>query len=422
MRNVPFMTDDLQDIVREAREKANQHGERFNIFSILRMQRNEGETHSRFLHELLRPDGRHGEGSAFLQLFLDDVVGLRGLGEGRYRVRREMPTEENRRVDIVIESPDAIVGIELKIDAADQKKQLHDYHQELQRLANGRKQVALVYLTLDGVRPSATSLHALTEDEVSCRSFAEDIARWLGGCIERSQHKPALAHAIQQYQQLIYDLTGKGGGMSHWVARELNDDAQRFKAALEIEKAMPMAKASVQESFWEELRSALEARFGVTPTVYGGRNIATIAADYYSKSRNNKHVGIRMPLFHLDDKTVCLYANLYEAVHYGLRVESESGKVLSCAELKTMVRKEVGRGNAVADKDVDWLVCYYYDPAEGDDEKMVDFYAFNSAAAGLLNEEMRHTLIGGMVSHQAELAEKCEALCKGLAADSQCEG
>ncbi|MCG5549274.1 PD-(D/E)XK nuclease family protein [Halorhodospira halochloris] len=417
-----LMNDDLVEVVRQAREKANQHGDRFNIFSILRMQRNEVETHSRFLYELLKSNGRHGEGSSFLELFLEDVVGLQGAGEGRYRVSRELLTEDSRRLDILIESPTAVVGIELKIDAADQEKQLHDYHRELLRRAGGAKSVALVYLTLDGVKPTANSLHTLAKEEVYCRSFAEDIPRWLGGCIERSQHKPALAYAIRQYQRLIYDLTGKGGSMSDWVSRELKQDANRFKAALEIEKAMPMAKASVQEMFWEELRVALEKRFGVAPSVYGGRDIATIAADYYLK--NKKHIGIRMPLFQRNDKTICLYANLYEAVHYGLRVESGSGKVLSCAALKAIFRDEIGHGNAIADKDADWVVCYYYDPTDGDDENMLNFYAFNDAAAGLLDQEKRRTLIGDMVSHQAKLAAKCEEICKGIGAVSlqNCEG
>ncbi|WP_018176601.1 PD-(D/E)XK nuclease family protein [Thioalkalivibrio sp. AKL8] len=424
MLNDLLMTDELQEVVSQAREKANQHGECFNIFTILRMQRNEAETHSRFLHELLKPNGRHGEGSAFLQLFLEGVPGLQGLGEGCYRISRELLTEEKRRVDIVIESPDTIVGIELKIDAADQKKQLHDYYRELQRRAGGEKQVTLVYLTLDGVSPSASSLHALTEEKVSCLSFAEDISRWLDSCIERSQHKPPLAHAIQQYQQLIHNLTGKGNTMNDLVAGELSSDVEKFEAALAVEKTLPKAKASVQERFWHELRSALEAHFGSSPSVYGGKNIATISADYYSKNRNNKHIGIKMPIFRVGDRKVCLYVNLYHAVHYGLRVEDESGTVVSSPDLREMVRNGLGSGNAVADGDSDWLVCYYYNPAEGDDEKMVNFDAFNGAAVGLLDEEVRRTLIADMVSHLAELAEKAEVLCKGLVMEPEalCKG
>lgn len=411
MLNDLFMTDALMEVVSDAREKANRHGERFNIFSILRVHRNEAETHSRFLHELLNPQGRHGEGGAFLQLFLDGVLGLQASGEGPYRVSRELATEEKRRVDIVIESPDTIVGIELKIDAADQQAQLHDYYRELQRRAEGEKHLVLAYLTLDGKSPTAMSLNGLSKEQVACLSFSDDVSRWLQGCIEKSQHKPALAHAIQQYQQLIHNLTGKGGTMSDLVAGELNSDVERFKEALEVEKSLPKAKASVQEMFWQELRAALEAQFGVTPSVYGGKSIAAISQDYYSKNRNNKHVGIKMPICSLENRNVCLYVNLYHAVHYGLRVEDESGTVAPSPDLREMARTEVGKGNAVADGHADWLACYYYNPAAGDDEKIINFDAFNSAAVGLLDAEVRRTLIADMVAHLAELAAQVKALC-----------
>jgi hypothetical protein len=360
---------------------------------------------------MLSPQGRHGEGSAFLQLFLDGVLGLQASGEGPYSVSRELATEEKRRVDVVIESPDTIVGIELKIDAADQKAQLHDYYRALQRRAVGEKHVVLAYLTLDGKSPSAMSLNGLSKEKIACLSFSDDVSRWLQDCIEKSQHKPALAHAVQQYHQLIHNLTGKGGTMNDLVAGELNSDVERFKEALEVEKSLPKAKASVQEVFWQELRAALEAQFGVTPSVYGGNSIAAISNDYYSKNRNNKHVGIKMPICSLGDRNVCLYINLYHAVHYGLRVEDKSGTVIPSRDLREMARKETGKGNAVADDHADWLVCFYYNPAAGDEEKIIRFDTFNNAAVGLLDAEIRRTLIADMLSHQAELAEKAKALC-----------
>lgn len=404
------MTDALMEVISDARARTNKHGERFNIFSILRVHRNEAETHSRFLHELLTPQGRHGEGSAFLHLFLEGVLGLQAAGEGRYRISRELPTAENRRVDIAIESPDAIVGIELKIDAADQPAQLHDYYRELQRRAGSEKHILLVYLTLDGKSPSAMSLQGLSKEKVVCLSFAEDVSRWLEDCIEKSQHKPIVMHAIQQYQQLVHNLTEKGGTMNDLVASELSIDMELFKEALEVEKSLPKAKASVQQIFWQDLRAALEEKLGVTPTVYGGKSITAISKDYYSKNRNNKHVGIKFPVCRLGEKSIFLYVNLYHAVHYGLRVEDASGTVITDNDLRGLIRKELGKGNAKADDHTHWLVCYYYNPAVGDDEKIINFDAFNSAAVSLLNDESRRALIVDMVAHQTALVEKAKAL------------
>ncbi|WP_304525719.1 PD-(D/E)XK nuclease family protein [Halomonas sp. I5-271120] len=406
-----LISDDLMEMVGQARERANQRGERFNIFSILKVHRDEAETHSRFLHELLNPQGRHGEGSAFLDLFLDGVLGIPSHGGQHFRVRRELPTAEKRRVDMVIESPTDIIGVELKIDAADQNAQLHDYYHELQRRAEGRKTVTLAYLTLGGKRPSTMSLKELSEDDVVCLSFAHHIAGWLQKCIDRSHHKPELAHAIQQYLQLIRNLTGKGGTMNDLVAGELKGDMERFQEALEVEKSLPKAKASIQEVFWKELSDALTDEFGVTPTVYGGKNIRAISSDYYSKNKNNKHIGFKLPIGEVGSKAVCLYTNLYHAVHYGLRVEDEAGTVVAAGSLRDAFREQWGKGNAVADNHADWLVCYYFNPEAGDDEKIINFDSFNTAAVGLLDDEIRRTLIADIVAHQVELAEKAKKLC-----------
>ncbi|WP_106477946.1 PDDEXK-like family protein [Phytohalomonas tamaricis] len=406
MLDTLVMNNKLMKLVSQAREKANLNGEIFNIFSILKVHRNEAGTHSRFLHELLNPQGRHGEGTAFLDLFLDGVLDIQQEIKGHYRIKRELPTEEKRRVDIVIESAHDIVGIELKIDATDQNAQLYDYYQELLRRADGRKSVTLAYLTLDGKSPSSISLNGLSKDKVVCLSFAYHVSGWLQDCIEASQHKPILAHAIQQYQQTINNLTGEGGGVSDLIAGGLNTDIEKFKDALLVEESLPKAKASIQELFWKELSEALESKLGTMPSVYGGKSIASISRDYYSKNKNNKHVGIKMPICRLGDKNVCLYVNLYNAVHYGLRVENESGAIIPSPDLRELFRKEIGRGNAAADSHADWLVCYYYNPANGDSEKAINFDAFNSAAVSLLDEELRRALITDMVSHQAELASK----------------
>lgn len=73
-------------------------------------------------------------------------------------------------MDIVVESPDVIIGIEVKIDAGDQKEQLHDYFKELNQRARGQKRAVLVYLTLDGKPPSGRTLGGLEQEVfVACR-------------------------------------------------------------------------------------------------------------------------------------------------------------------------------------------------------------------------------------------------------------
>ena len=55
---------------KQADEEKRKRGEYFNIFNTLRLWSEEVRLHSRFLAELLNPNGNHGMGNAFLCQFL----------------------------------------------------------------------------------------------------------------------------------------------------------------------------------------------------------------------------------------------------------------------------------------------------------------------------------------------------------------
>ncbi|MCG7588761.1 PD-(D/E)XK nuclease family protein, partial [Photobacterium sp. OFAV2-7] len=177
---------------------SNQQGERFNIFSILRMERKEVETHSRFIYELLSPHGSHGMGTTFLEMFISDVLCLE-YQQGKLAVKREDGTDEGRRIDFTIESADSMIGIEMKIDAADQRNQLHDYYIELNKRAPNKK-IHLFYLTLFGTQPSTGSLNGLADDKYELIAFNSHIVDWLTACIKEAAMKPILREALVQYK------------------------------------------------------------------------------------------------------------------------------------------------------------------------------------------------------------------------------
>lgn len=400
----------LAELVETCRENANRHGERFNIFAILGLQRDENRTHSRYLSELLNPAGRHGEGYRFLNAFVNDVLGLSLDVSGRVNVTRELATEDQRRVDIVVESPKLVIGIEVKIDAGDQKAQLHDYYTELKHRANNRNTAVLVYLTLDGKAPSAYSLKDLEQENVHCLSFEKDIRQWIDNCASLSKHKPELSYALIQYKRLIENLTGAGTSMTALIADKLANNRDDLETALAVEKSLPKAKAMVMLRFWEELSNAMANAFGVTPTVYGGKNLSEISHSYFDVKRGGKHVGIKHTVGDLSGKKLCLYVNLYNAIHYGLRVNSESDLAAPQQGVRDQLREKLNDGNAVADKDLDWLVCYYHNPAPSQEPIILNFHKFTGSVLDLMDEDKRQTIISNMVDHQVSLIREAKTL------------
>ena len=91
--------------------------------------------------DLLRPDGSHGQGVAFLRLFLEEIdrggkASIRGSADyvslERCAVYTEYPTFAGRRIDIVLKLDGKWIGIENKPWAGEQEDQLQHYLKFLQ--------------------------------------------------------------------------------------------------------------------------------------------------------------------------------------------------------------------------------------------------------------------------------------------------
>jgi hypothetical protein len=145
---------------------------RFNLFKALGVERREVRTHSAFLAELLRPNGTHAQGTAFLEAFLQHC--LRKGDEFKHFPPIEFPTGAafwevdceksvpDGQLDIVVRSLQSrlLMVIENKIDAAEQKDQIGRYQDWLSRRREyPPDRRVLIYLTPDGRRARKTLWH-----------------------------------------------------------------------------------------------------------------------------------------------------------------------------------------------------------------------------------------------------------------------
>lgn len=143
---------------------------RLNSFVLFDPNEN---TLSRLVADLLDPQGTHGQGTVFLNAFLTSLRLPRVGPNDPVRVRREAPTAEGRRIDLVIETPRLLLGIENKPWAGQRPTQLRDYLDALNSWARARK-VALVFLS--GQEPETAKGEVLVlpfvgEDEPTLASF-----------------------------------------------------------------------------------------------------------------------------------------------------------------------------------------------------------------------------------------------------------
>ena len=193
----------------ERLKKEKEEGKCFNVFSALNMCSDEVRLHSRLLATLLNPKANHGLENEFLKLFL---IAL-GLPEDYITHCKEQIVERpigevtettGGRIDIILEDRGHAVIIENKIYAGDQPNQLLRYHNYGVKTF-GENNFKLVYLTLYGSDPSASSLEGAHFNFIKL-SYAQDILKLLEKLVKTQPVKP-VHHTIKDYITIIKQLT-----------------------------------------------------------------------------------------------------------------------------------------------------------------------------------------------------------------------
>jgi hypothetical protein len=161
-------------------------------FNLIELFATKEEDISKAIAVLLDPSGVHGQGSVFLEKFLNRLgVSTEGNLE-KAIVRTEASIDTGRRIDILIEFADGFkVGIENKPWAGDQESQLKDYTDFLAKATGGNYK--LIFLGGHRKEPSEWSIpreekQALEQQgKLICKSYAEFLLPWLRECLKECE-------------------------------------------------------------------------------------------------------------------------------------------------------------------------------------------------------------------------------------------
>ncbi len=295
----------------------------FNIFSILRNDNDEVNLHSRFIYEILNPNGTHHKGDLFLRVFLD-VIGIPNFKttDGAVIVKREY-----QHIDILIKNRNQAIIIENKINADDQDRQLERYYETIKR--EGFDYIKVIYLTLYGDEPSDESignLKKVEDDLIMLASYRDDIDTWIDECIKESAGSPILRETLFQYQILIQKLTGKYHSKGYMMEiKELLIDEKNIRLATDICQALTDSKIEIQHSFWQNLSSDLKKLGYIIPT--DGICTKNDVKAYYYKSKNNKYYGINFDLTNLDEGEKLQFCiEIDWNIYYGFYVKKDGSE------------------------------------------------------------------------------------------------
>lgn len=251
---------EVKTILTYQKRMENLKGESFNLFSILKMETKENNTHSAFIGELLNPRGSHLKGSEFLELFLK-IIGNKSIDIQSAKVlleksigKKDDKLKTGGRVDIYIKDKIGnTVCLENKIHAGDQNVQVERYRNH----NNDKNQV--VYLNLHGTEPANWSKGELEEGkDFYIISYKKEILEWLKECRLLAIDSPILRESIKQYYILIKKLTST---MESSNEKELIDlILKNYQASEYIYNNFKNARQSVAEQFRKDLAEELKTR------------------------------------------------------------------------------------------------------------------------------------------------------------------
>lgn len=259
-----ILLSSINRILKHQQEIKILKGENFNVFSILKMESKENETHSAFLAELLNPKGSHLLNTRFLSLFLDEISYTGDLNITTARLttedfigNRNDKEKTGGRIDIYIQdSSGNSISIENKIYAADQDTQIERY------VNHNRKKNTVYYLTLNGEEASKASRGQLEEGiDYYCISYQDTIIDWLKLCLKEASELPILRESIKQYIILIKKLTNQLTDSK--MEKEILDLIEKnYAAAKIIEGNIWKIELKTVYNLLNELKDKLKIKLG----------------------------------------------------------------------------------------------------------------------------------------------------------------
>ena len=371
MTDIKVLLQQVANILDMRNKVSKVSGDDFNIFSVLDMETNEVNTHCKLIYELLRPDGQHGIGKAFLEEFFEMV--LHKPFPEFVSVKREytinaLEDDKYGRIDLLLEGKDFCYPIELKIYAGDQSRQIERYTAYAKKAKNNQ----VYYLTLDGHEPSKESLGNLKTSAVECLSFASDIRDWLVRCGEIAWQTPAVVEIIRQYICLIDKLTGnvEEDEYMKMIKNIIGSSKENFQSAVAVSQSLKSLRIETMQRVFSEIESHIGNRLNLFQPHC---NYINLSKKYYER-KSNVWPGLGYLLTTCGDYNIALRFEVEDNFYYGVvffknewdQVPKESPKIIDAFQNDLWKKIIEERG----DKSKSWWLWFKFLPS---DDKLIDF-------------------------------------------------
>ena len=315
MQKLNFLLEKLKILNMKYEKLDKNNSDKFNIFSILLKSSDEVNLHSKFIYELINPNGSHQQSETFLNLFIQEI---NSENSEKITIEPLIAYREKNNIDILLKSKNQAIIIENKIYTEDHSNQLSKYLTLIEKEGYSKEKISLIYLTLFNEEPNEKKV----KDIVINITYETNIINWIELCIKEVATIPTLRETLVQYLMLIKKLTNQSQNKGYIMdIKDILLKDNNLKLALDMQEAIKEAKIELQLKFWESLLSSLESK-GYNFTFYDSNNSKSLKkaiTKYYEKRKNIRHYGIRCSI----DKNLDVYVEINHQIYFGFSTFNE---------------------------------------------------------------------------------------------------
>ncbi len=408
--------EDVKTILSDFKELENEkriNGDYFNIFQVATIDYHE-VLMCKIIAELINPNGSHGQGDKYLKLFFETVLNLEyNENFSNFKIIKEYLIDKNRRIDIVIETKNLFIPIEVKIYAGEQKNQCYDYFNYAYKKTNNSK-IKVYYLTLFGSNPSSYSYKEkeLLEKIIPI-SFSYNILNWINNCIKNT-HIDKINIILKQFKEAIEYITENiKDDVKMKIMEKINLSKENFIAAQKIAESINSVKSDKIYSVFSAIEKKLILHTKLNkddriPTKY---DFEKNNKNYYKKgSTDNKYVNMCYKLneftINTDKYCTALVIEIEHKLYYGTQIfklnendEWKQSTVLGnvteklCDYYKKKIKDERQLNELTSNPKNTWLFWNYLTI----DNNKIDFYTCKNEYLRLYDNQSFDNIINDFI-------------------------
>lgn len=412
-------TQDLFTLLEEAavinKKYRRSHNNDFNLLTVSGVARREVQM-CRIIGELLKPNGCHNMGTAFLKSFFSDVLKMKTSDESydaaelaTADVILEYGIDDLRRIDIVIKTSKRRVPIEVKIEAGDQEKQCADY---LIHAENS----PLYYLTIDGHLPSEYSISAEELANIKVISWKADIYAWIENSLKHADNT-SLIFVLTQILDAIDRISGATEErMTREISKNLLTSKKRMLAAMSLEKGLIPLKTDFLRSIFTAVESEIMQGKILPAKLNNKYDYAKRIDSYYTKKAGSTYPGISYRVTPENKSGLQLWVRLEldHRMYISLVVTDETGEHINSLQyqndpfLKEFIDKckeSLDYSGFTTLKSSDWWFSWKYC-------NDIDYQSCNNAYIESIDENLqcKTDIINGYVNQITALWNEAKAI------------